>query len=294
MASNITRVNFLKSVVGKKKRISTVKGYFGGTNRSAISSFNLRRPVELVSLSHSLSASIAENPLDDTIDLGIYVNGPGYVDSETGELHGYGEDWSKISKLGASMLGLGQGNMDDNADEMVEMFRDLEKIIDPNTKIYISGYSRGGVSAAKSSPLIKEMLSGNEMFTKIFDPVAGPLDQAVQNVSGTNTLVQYSLDNNLPFFWATPVVGAGLIILARGGHSTMARGKFGRLGNLDVLDPGVHIEHNNGALERIEKDAAIKILESLHDAGGTYPEVPSDTSRYKEIIQAIKHMKYSS
>jgi hypothetical protein len=273
-------------------KVGKLNIFFGGTGRSAKESFNLKPPVNLIRTSPLVKADVKLfKPRH--VDVDVMIDGPGYVDRDERSLHGQGTEWSFAAQFAAKMLNLGKGNMGENADALITTIHGMGEIIDGNTQISLEGYSRGAVSGAMVMPKLRAMFRKNKLSAKIYDPVAGPYHQGVHSVHGTNTIVQYSLDNSLPGFWATPVVGAKVIVIAKGGHSTVTRGNYGRLGDLNDLDPGIYLEGEKNELIPVSSSYALEVLESLHKGGGAYPEVPNTASRYQEIKMAVLHAQFN-
>ncbi|MCX6320023.1 MAG: hypothetical protein NTW29_22280 [Bacteroidetes bacterium] len=258
-----------------------VEVFFGGTSRSGFESFGL-----VGSRSDAIRSSNGVYVKDNI----LAIDGPGYVDPNTNHLHGYDRGGYWFEHIKTSALGLGKGGMAENVNSMM---REIEQQgLEPETQFIVRGYSRGAVSAAELVTPLRRNFPKSRIRVDMRDPVAGALDQHVRDVSEADiAVVQHSLENYFPLFWATPIIGATSVVLAKGGHSTAARENHGRLGDLSLKEPGVHLE-SNGSLVSISQDFAIKFLETEHET-----LVPSlefggaSGSRFNEMRESVKNMR---
>lgn len=277
---------------GQRIAANRLRLYYGGTGRSAIETFRLRPEREPVHVNPLVQAVFVPEDEGGAGRIDLMVNGPGYTDPESGHLHGYGRPGTLRERLATQVLGLGHGGMDQNAQAMLDAADAIRELLRASAQIDVFGYSRGAVSAARSLRELRSIFPWYFPRTRLFDPVAGPLDQRPESVHGTQTTVQYSLENVLPGFWATPILGARTIVLAQGGHATATRHNYGRFPDLDSLPAGVLIEERPSQLVSIGMEEALRRLRESHDSAYGYPESAVAASRYREIEQAVLQMAY--
>ena len=283
----IQRINLLNLV--KNRTIQGVIITIGGTGRSAAESFNLspHKARTFLRLNSHIQASTSVSNGGHLLHL--HINGTGYTDPISGHLQGLSRPGTWFEKLKSKILGLGPGNIIEQRNKVLQAVGSVKHQFSPNAKIHLQGYSRGAVTVAALIPKLSKMFPDNRIYSKLFDPVAGPLHQRVYpvNFNNTDTRVQYSLLNWLPKFHATPIHGATGIVLAQGGHSTATREQTGRLGNLHSYPPGIQIENSEGKVVPICVKKTKQYLDNMHAQSGSYVENPQNSSRFTEMKSAI-------
>ncbi|MTI29699.1 hypothetical protein [Xanthovirga aplysinae] len=267
--------------------INKVKVDFGGTGRGAEESFNEERDLHATPLNPNVRVNVNE----ETVIL--RADGPGFTDPETGRLQG-GEESTMFNKAKSQILGRGRGSIQMNAEAMLD---EVTGILGENPadelEVDVRGYSRGAVAGAEFISQLKVRYPKLRINAELLDPVAGPMDHGGTDVKGTNTAVQYSLENHLPGFWAYHVRNPRSVILANGGHDAMARGNYSPF-RLWALGRGVYFRNFKGEFNKVNPEAAARELQERNDQGGSYMETGLETSRFTEIERAVANMSSSS
>lgn len=280
-------------------KIGKLSMYFGGTGRSALDSLGITNVIDksmLFRISENVYASLYFDCLmNKKMGLNLYVDGVGYSEPEMG-IHGHNNSsvgflkFLKDKYINAQAFNSGPGNIDDNVQYMSEAIEMVKGNFDDELEIFGDAYSRGSVSLALMD--VAKYAPKNVTF-KLRDPVAGAFDQTSIGVTGVDHLiVQYSMENAIPGFWATPVYTKSAkniaYVFTIGGHSSLAREDTNRLGDLANLANGVHIEHRPGYLMQLEVEKAIELFEALQENANSGIETGTVMNRFGEMKLALK------